>query len=87
MTGFKSPQMIDQFNQAARVAEWPPADIDLGPESIQARVLAARRLRAATVNAWFRHWIAEWRSVWRRPGRAIPETYRSKSYRASKAGA
>lgn len=82
MTRFESPQMIEPLSQAGRLPAWPPAEIDLGPAGIQAQVDRARQLRATLISNWLRQFVNDWRSVWRRPGRAIPKTYR-----ASKANA
>ena len=79
MTGFKSRPMT---NQTGRSAVWPPAEIDLGPDTIQNTVARARQLRSQQIGIWLRRFLAEWRSLWRRPGRAVP-----KSYRSSKANA
>lgn len=76
MTGFVNPQMTEQLSQAGRLAIWPPDPIDLGPDGIQERVRRAHALRAAFIHGWLRERVANWRSLWRRPGRAIPKTYR-----------
>jgi hypothetical protein len=74
MTGFASRSMN---SRTARSAEQPSAEIDSGPGSIQETLAHARQLRARQFKVWLRRCLAEWRSLFRRPGRAVPKTYRS----------
>ena len=73
MTGFESRPITDQ---TGRSAVWPPAGIGVGPDTIQVTVARAKELRSRQIDIWLTHFIAEWRSLWRRPGRAIPKSYR-----------
>jgi hypothetical protein len=73
MTGFESRPMTEH---TSRSAVWPPAEFDLGRDTIQSTVARAEQLRSQQLGIWLRRCLAEWRSLWRR-GRAVPKAYRS----------
>ena len=73
MTGSESRPTNDH---GGRSAVWPPAESNLDRNTIENVVERARRLRSQGFGIWLKHCFANWRSVWRRPGRAVPKTYR-----------
>jgi hypothetical protein len=74
MTGFESRPMTDPTGRSAVSL---PAEIDLGRDTIQSTIARAEQLRSQKIGIWLRRCLTEWRSLWRRPGRAIPKAHRS----------
>ena len=70
MTRFESPTIKN-----VRAADAPmavPHVSELSPAEIEACVAKARALRSAYFAAWCKRVFQNWASIWRRPGRMIP---------------
>lgn len=72
MTGFKNPPKEGLAERSA-----PRTSTEINSGDIHGIVERANQMRAQRVGTWLRHCWAEWRSIWRRPGRAVSKTYRS----------
>lgn len=74
MTGFYDLNSETPSTSVPEV-EWPPVT----PERIQidAIVQDAQRMRSEAIGSWIRHAVSEWASLVRRPGRAVPDTFRN----------
>lgn len=75
MSGFKDPITHTAPHRGDETAEWPT--VDFSRAEIECVVDEARRQRSETIAAWLKHTFSEWASLWRRPGRAIPGSFRS----------
>lgn len=54
---------------------------DLSGEDIERLVRRGRQLRAAQLGAWGQRMFATWKSLFRRPGRVIPNPEMMAAYR------
>ena len=77
MTGFENPLKDDLAGNSA-----VGSPTETNSEAIEGVLGRANQLRSRQIADWARHCLAEWRSLWRRPGRAV-----TKAYRSSKANA
>lgn len=74
MTGFYDPNSETPKPGVAQV-EWPP--VTVSREQIEAIVRKGERMRSEAIGAWIRRTIEDWASLLRRPGRAVPSTFRN----------
>lgn len=73
MTGFQNPN-TETPNMGVGQVEWP--SVRVSRTQIDQIVRKAERMRSDAIASWIRRTFEEWASLLRRPGRAIPETFR-----------
>lgn len=73
MTGFHDPKS-DAPNTRVTQVEWP--SVTVSRTQIDQVVKTAERMRSDAMSSWLRRTIEDWASLLRRPGRAVPETFR-----------
>jgi hypothetical protein len=79
MTGFYDLSSETPDTRVPEV-EWPP--VTPGRIEIDAIVQKAQRERSEAIGSWIRHIVEEWASLLRRPGRAVPNTFRNPNMNA-----
>lgn len=76
MNGFDTPPFINATDSTDRPVLGDDAR-ELSKVDFDAHVWRAKELRAAHMRAFGRRVLQTWRSLWRRPGSAIPKSLRA----------